>query len=220
MNMDEIYSSGNYYKEVYLKNVMDLKTCTKWMRRYYNIIKRIFPQSHSYKEKKILEIGSSFGGFINILNSEGFINVTASDLSDMIFPKELKNTLFRTDLLQKNENPDNKYDLIFAFDVLEHIANSQKVIENLKTYLNGKGIFIFSVPYPNKKHLIDKYHINMQYPNFYTNLFYQNGFELISMLLVSFVPFIWRIGLPFYIKRIIENRYFISELFFVFRVSI
>lgn len=214
-NLKDPYSSSDYYKRVYNLRRLDLREATLWMANYFKVVKKIFPRIFDFKQAKILEIGSGYGGFVNVLNLKGFKNVVASDMTDYLFSKEIKSEFILLDLL--NCQPDRKFDLIFAFDVMEHINETEKAIDRIKEILNPGGLFIFSTPYPVKKHLMDIYHTNMQYPNFYTNLFHRSGFELLRMADASLVPLIWRWRIPCFIKRILENRLFVSETFFIFK---
>ena len=210
------YRSGDYYRESYLSNAMDLPTATRWMNNYLNAVRGVFPSLDSYRQRRVLEIGSSYGGFVNLLNRQGFRDVTAADLNALLFSKELPNRLLILDLLAPPP-PGELYDLIFAFDVLEHIADSPKVAQNIRQMLGAGRVFVFSVPYPHRKHLLDNDHINMQYPCYYTNLFRRQGFRLLGMQTVSFVPYIWRLGMPASLHRVVNNKAFITEVFFAFQ---
>lgn len=209
------YISGEYYEKRYLPTDMDFNKSILWMANYFKVVKDIFPNLYKYKNKKILEVGSAFCGFIEILNKEGFVNVDASDVSDKLRPKELVNKFLNIDL--EKYQIKNEYDLMFAFGVLEHINNSEKVVKVVSQILKKNGTIIFSVPYPLKKHLFDRYHTNMQYPNYYTNLFNRNNFTLLSLQDVSFIPYVWRLGVPLYIKTKVQNKLIISDTFFVFK---
>jgi SAM-dependent methyltransferase len=101
--------------------------------------------------------------------------------------------------------------------VLEHIDDSARVATNIGRLLSPGGLFVFCVPYPYKKHLVDPYHTNMQYPSFYTNLYRSRGFHLLSMRTSSFVPYVWRFGLAMDLPCGIPNKYFITEVFFAFQ---
>lgn len=216
MTTNKVYSSGQYYQQTYLARQMDIIQSTNWMMNYFRIVKQIFPEIYKYRKKNILEIGAGFGGFVNILNRSGFKNVVAADMSKAIFPKSMKNKLILLDLESKKMIAE-KSDLVFAFDVMEHVNDTEKAVKNLSEILMADGIFIFCTPYPFKKHLLDNFHTNMQYPNFYTNIFRQNGFKLLTMQDVSFIPFLWRIKLPTSLKRVVNCRLLISETFFVFQ---
>ncbi|MBM3861940.1 MAG: class I SAM-dependent methyltransferase [Verrucomicrobia bacterium] len=212
----ESYRSGDYYREEYLSNPMDLAVSTRWMRNYFRVVCRLLPSIRSYRNRRVLEIGSSFGGFVNLLNAEGFQHVTAADLNPLLFPKALSNRFLILDLLS-DQLPADAFDLIFAFDVLEHIDDSVRVATNIHRLLSSDGVFVFCVPYPYRKHLLDPYHTNMQYPPYYTNLFRSAGLYLLNMQTSSFIPYIWRFGFPLDVRCGIPSRYFISEVFFVFQ---
>ena len=210
------YTSGEYYKETYIPRRMTLEQSTRWSSNYFAVVKNIFPEINNFKNKTILEIGSGFGGFINILNQKGFNDVTASDMSTSIFSDKLKNKLMVLDLTDSS-SLETRYDIIFAFDVMEHINETEKAIKKISQILQKEGYFIFSTPYPIKKHLLDNYHTNMQFSNYYSNIFKQNGFKVITIEEVSFVPFIWRLKIPIFLKTIVKSKLFISETFFVFK---
>jgi 2-polyprenyl-3-methyl-5-hydroxy-6-metoxy-1,4-benzoquinol methylase len=221
------YKNGNYYKEIYLTNriknpfitnIMSLELSTKWMANYYKVVKKLFPELDEYKNKTVMEIGCSWGGFVKQLFNNNFKNIIYADM-DSIVDKTLAPELKILDLLDIKEEQVSAYksDLIFAFEVLEHIDDNELAIENLKRILKDNGVFIFSVPFPSKKTLRDKYHINVQFPNFYTNLFHRKGFELLDYQEVSFIPIIWRFGLPAYFKFKTDNNYFLTEVFFAFK---
>lgn len=216
MHKNKPYSSGEYYKEIYIPYGMDLEQSTRWSNNYFAVVKNIFPEINNFKNKAILEIGSGFGGFINVLNQKGFSNVTASDMSTSIFSDKLKNKLIVLDLTSSS-TIETKYDIVFAFDVMEHINETEKAIKKISQILQREAYFIFSTPYPIKKHLLDNYHTNMQFPNYYSNIFKQNGFKIITTEEVSFIPFIWRLKIPMFLKIIIKSKLFISETFFVFK---
>ncbi len=114
-----IYQSKKYYPKTHPKT--SLKESTAWTANHLGVIKTIFPNILTYKKKKILEIGSSYGGFINNLNKEGFKNVTASDMDTSLCSPQIKNKLIFLNILNI-EKIKTKYDVIFAFAVLEHIA--------------------------------------------------------------------------------------------------
>lgn len=45
-----------------------------------------------------------------------------------------------------NSIPPGKYDFVFCFEVLEHLTNPLKALDNLKSTLNTNGVLIISVP--------------------------------------------------------------------------
>lgn len=215
MSLKKIYTSNKYYSQTYYP--ISSEESTKWTANHFFVIKSIFPQIYSFRNKKVLEVGSSYGGFINNLNKEGFIDVTASDMNKALLYKEIKNKYIHMDITKTNKHKE-RYDVIFAFDVLEHILESEKVAENIFSLLSKDGLFIFSVPYPRKLNLYDPYHISMHYPNYWTNIFKRDGFTLLKLEEITFLPYIWRYVKPFFFfKRPMQHRVFTSEIFFIFK---
>lgn len=218
ISLRKIYTSNKYYSQTHL--TVSLKESTAWTANHLFVVKSIFPQIHNFRNKKVLEIGSSYGGFINNLNKGRFSNVSASDMNKILLSKEIKNKFIHMDITDANKQ-EERYDVIFAFDVLEHISENEKVAENIFSLLSKNGLFIFSVPYPKKLNLYDPYHINMHYPNYWTNLFNRNGFTLLKLEEVTFLPYIWRYIKPFFFfKRPMHHRIFTSEIFFIFKKSL
>lgn len=211
-NINEV---KKYYCETHQK--IPLKEPSAWAANRFVVIKKLFPQINNYKNKRLLEIGSSYGGFINNLNRARFKNVTVSDLDKSLLSRKIKNKFIYLDITNVGRLK-NKYDVIFAFDVLEHIAESEKVVKNIFKILSKEGIFIFSVPYPKLMNIYDPYHTNMQYPNYWSNLFNRNKFILLKVEIITFLPFIWRfIKLPFFFKSPMKQKIFTSEIFFIFK---
>lgn len=215
MSLKKVYTSNKYYSHAY--SPASLRESTKWTANHFFVIRNIFPQIYSLKNKKVLEVGSSYGGFINNLNKAGFNDVTASDMNRSLLSKEIRNKFIHMDITDTRKQTE-KYDVIFAFDVLEHISESEKIAKNIFSLLSKDGLFIFSVPYPKRLNLYDPYHINMHYPNHWTNLFNRNGFTLLNLEEITFLPYIWRYVKPFFFfKKPMEHRIFTSEIFFIFK---
>lgn len=195
-----------------------LKEAVAWKNNHFFALRKIFPQILEYKNNEVLEIGSGYGEFIDILIREGFKKVTASDLDKSLL-STIKTKFTYLDLTEVKTH--KKYDLVFAFEVLEHIYESEKVVKNINKLLSWRGIFIFTIPYPRNHNLYDPTHINMQYPNYWTNLFNKNGFQLLNVEEIIFPPFIWRYLKPFFfLKGHTNSKLFTSEVFFIFKKNL
>ena len=97
------------------------------------------------KFNNILEVGPGLGNNIKLLKNFGNVDVLEVEIE---FVKYLKENLndeidnFYYDLSEINK----KFDLIIMLDVLEHIEDSNRFMENLKKYLTKKGNIIIGVP--------------------------------------------------------------------------
>lgn len=131
---------------------------TKWYptpsylsRRYFakSILKQIQPTS-------FLEIGIGYGGgIVDLLAKNGFMG-KGIDLSPQAIESAKNNLAFLDNNIIKLEAADlfkltETYNLIIAFEVLEHIEDEERFITKLFDLLNENGIVVISVPAHMKK---------------------------------------------------------------------
>jgi cyclopropane fatty-acyl-phospholipid synthase-like methyltransferase len=116
---------------------------------YKHIIETVLP---SQKDLKILEIGCGWGGNIYTLKKLGYNNVDAVDVIPQCcnFVKEelkVKNVVC-ADIFEFFKGNNKRYDVIIAFDVLEHFYKSEiiSLVSNIYEILNPTGIFIMKSP--------------------------------------------------------------------------
>lgn len=154
---------------------------TSYNKDYYNSFneKRPFQNTEiankirlitNFKQKgELFEVGCGQGQLLYALQT--YFTVSGIDISKYCVEKT--NQLFKKDVsicmdIEKS-HLTRKYDVAIAFDVLEHLHNPEKTIQNILASLKPGGIFIFSVPnnfgfigYFATKifNFIDKTHIN------------------------------------------------------------
>lgn len=152
----------------------------------------------------MLEIGCSIGAFAKLLRERGF-EVTATDISSFIIKKakRLQNGVdFRTLDVEEGITIPGNFDYIFAFEVLEHLKNSQDALANVRKKLKDGGTFVFSTPFPSKRSLADPTHINVHEPEWWINKGEEAGFSQRKLVYATFLPYLYRfhrwlsIGLP------------------------
>ena len=102
---------------------------------------------HVSKENKILDVGCGSGLMLNDLT--GFGTVCGMDSSDeaikfskLVFNGEVKEGY----IPGRIPYPEKHFDLILALDVLEHLEDDVKSIDDIKAHLNDNGICIITVP--------------------------------------------------------------------------
>lgn len=119
-------------KSYYLEH-MDFKD---WLR-YFHVIKDI----QHYKPKFVLECGTGNDVVKNI------IEPTVKAYNTMDLNEKLKPD-FVNDVSVKIKELENKYDLIIACEILEHIDFGllQRTLENLISYLRTDGKIIITLP--------------------------------------------------------------------------
>ena len=132
----------------------------------------ISPEKISWMETYIsdgpgeaLDLGCGTGLYSTWLSKKKW-RVKAVDLNE---PPRLKNvSMIKHDLEEGIPFPKESFDLIVAWDVLEHVVNEKKLWEDLSRVLRPSGLLVGSVPHSEDqrlhyynltfKHHIDKTH--------------------------------------------------------------
>lgn len=116
--------------------------------RYYKpLIEKFIPDKNSH----ILEIGCGFGGFIYSLKKLGYSNIEAIDIipecCDFV-SREFNVKAYCISVLDFFNKNNKSYDVIAAFDVIEHFSKDEIVFILQKVFqsLNENGFFIMRFP--------------------------------------------------------------------------
>lgn len=100
------------------------------------------------KGKKVLDIGCRDGNLTKYFIDGN--DVLGVDIDQISLDKANKKYKIRTKVLDLNgsweELKGEKFDVIVAGEILEHLYFPEKIIGKVKRYLNSDGIFIGSVP--------------------------------------------------------------------------
>ena len=115
----------------------------KWM---YETIK-------PYSKGRILEIGCGIGNISEFFINDNF-DIVLSDLRDNyieIVKNKFTNEVIKIDLVDVDFDTKHKdligtFDTVFALNVVEHIKDDHKAIENCKKLLKNRGHLIILVP--------------------------------------------------------------------------
>lgn len=143
------------YKDFSLKDIQDkaLMHYEEYFDIYYNLIKG---------KNRVLEVGSGSGGFLQFIKKhfscKEIFSVEKSD-SNLEFLKNTKLNNFGDLFFFDDANnipTSEKFDLIVAFGVLEHVRNSNSFLNIISSLLNADGLLAFNIP--NKRTpLVDIY---------------------------------------------------------------
>lgn len=120
-----------------------------WVRSRNRLFKRIvYDNLVPTGKTKFLEIGCATGGFIQQIVENENLEITGSEiyLKGLLYAKKnLPNVAFiQFDVTQGLIGEE--FDLIVAFDVLEHIENDVAAIKNINKMLHKGGGLIITVP--------------------------------------------------------------------------
>lgn len=215
-NFDKKYF-GAYYKE-YSQN--ELTKAYRWFMGWIRFLEQFLPIKKG-EGKKVLEIGCGIGAFAKILDERGFY-VEATDISAYILKKAKKNQPnidFKILDIEKNTSSKNKFDYIFALEVMEHLKNPIRALKNSKKMLKREGTLVFSTPYPTKETLANPFHINVNLPEFWLLEGKKIGFKNVKVKYVSFIPFLYRFHSLFSqaFPLRIDSHFINSTCFYFFR---
>jgi 2-polyprenyl-3-methyl-5-hydroxy-6-metoxy-1,4-benzoquinol methylase len=109
------------------------------------------------KNLKIMDLGCGNGILSNQLEKKFKIKIDRIDGNEetLKLNKNVNGKLICYNIKDKKQNFKNKYDIIFIFDVIEHVKNDLGFLENALFHLKSNGIIIINVP--SIKVLFSKY---------------------------------------------------------------
>ena len=99
--------------------------------------------------------------------------------------------------------PKHFFDIVVAFDVLEHIENTDRVLKNVIRVLNPGGIFYVITPNGFQPADKDVTHINIKTFSEWLNYISNNGFKVLD----SFT-YIWYPPSPYNFLNIVKHCYY------------
>lgn len=116
----------------------------------------------SEKKSPVLEVGSGLGNLLLVMKGFGYTNVEGYDIDDsnIDFCKKLNLNVKNIDLTQNNKSIKKQYDLIYAFDLIEHIDKEKTIpfLKNTYNLLSEKGsIVIKTQNMQNPFNLLSRY---------------------------------------------------------------
>ena len=130
-------------KSIYLKQI-DNESKHWWFKARREILNKQIKKYSTKKKMSILDFGSGSGTNIYMLSKYGEVDVYEKDNKTSNF---LKKKFNRNGIkIIKKCFSKKRYDLILAADVIEHIKNDKKIINNLNKILKKNGLIIVTVP--------------------------------------------------------------------------
>lgn len=127
--------------------------CHWWFEARRQIVSRLLKVMLGNKtgSRQILDIGTGTGGMLPVLAGWGQVTALEPDLQTLQFTsKRLEHLGQRVSFVQtgwENANlPRSGFDVITAFDVLEHCADDRQAIEQWRTWLKEDGLLFLTVP--------------------------------------------------------------------------
>ena len=116
-----------------------------WIKAKIRLVDTIF-QSLEIKDAKILDIGCGTGEDLEMLNRYGTVYITDTDKRTLeMIPKDLY-AAKRLGTAEDIDFPSAMFDVVVAFDVIEHIKDDKAAVKEIGRVLRNDGYFIFTVP--------------------------------------------------------------------------
>lgn len=186
------------WKSVYKKysNPSEWEVGIKDWEQRSSILLNWIAQEKTNKNVKILDCGCGIGIVGIILKVGGYENVIGIDLNKKNLDVASKfYKVYEMDCEGINFN--DKFDVVLALNIIEHLNNPKKFLHNVKKILKNNGCFILSLPNeiwfgkifgftskdPTHKHSWNYF----QFKNFLED----NGFEIIDMKPVGRFPLLF-----------------------------
>lgn len=128
---------------------------------YYNPEKEEFKIAANYvsQNDSVLDVGCGWGCFKNYLPDVTYLGLEFSQSS--IKKCQEKNIPVTSETIQSFAKKPQKFSIVTAFQVIEHIENPLEFFEALKEATAEGGLIIVSVPNMDSNVVIDNSHLNI-----------------------------------------------------------
>ena len=129
-------------KEVYKRHINNYSNHW-WFQARKKIIETVIKKNILKKNINILDFGSGSGVNVNMLSKYGHVTIYEPHLLTRNYLKKKFNSKKYSVITKYTKK---KFDLILLADVLEHIKNDKKIIQNLNKNLKNRGFILITVP--------------------------------------------------------------------------
>jgi SAM-dependent methyltransferase len=118
-----------------------------WIQRRFEVL-RILADDLVAHAKEMAEIGCGNGLLQRQIEEAYGREIAGYDLNEFALKRNISRSspIFCYDIYERKEDLRERYDLIFLFDVLEHIKEEGHFVEAIKFHLAPRGRIIVNVP--------------------------------------------------------------------------
>jgi glycosyltransferase involved in cell wall biosynthesis len=145
-NLPEIYSLDYYEKRGIGNNTIGYTNYKEIKHDYF--LWSIALVAITKKKGSLFDLGCSNGLFLDLAKSHGLFPLVGLELNQDYAQicQEKGYKVFSEDFITFNQPQDQKYDVVTAWAVLEHIPQLLETLTKIKSLLNQDGWFFFEVP--------------------------------------------------------------------------
>src|SRR3989339_1755256 len=154
--LDQFYQSYDNIglRHIYYQNVKDYKNSrdgTELIKLFLNIAQ----EYNLPKNKKILDLGSGAGVFLDILKSNNYqgLGIELSQTAVKFAKSNFQVESVVGDVSQI-ELENSGFGAVFMWDILEHLKEQEKTIKRVYDWLADNGVLVIEIP--NSNALINK----------------------------------------------------------------
>ncbi len=108
-----------------------------------NLLKKVFIEK--VNNRTILDLGCGTGTELATLNEFGLVTALDNNQTSLNLIKQQGYEIILADI-EKFSLPENSYDAVCCFDLLEHLTDDQKVLNDIFRSLKNNGYLLFTVP--------------------------------------------------------------------------
>lgn len=117
-----------------------------WFKSRLELVNILLNKAKTQPNIKILNVGCGIGDDLETIAKYGQVHVLDIDQTTLdLVPKALVKEKCCADIC-KIPYKDNYFDLVIAFDILEHVEDDHKAVAEIKRVLKSNGKIIFTVP--------------------------------------------------------------------------
>lgn len=136
--LSEQYSRG-FYKKYSELRPLKIETGNRRLKRLLK---------YGMNVRSCADIGCATGAFMECAQNFGF-EVKGFELSQIainLAPDSIRNKIIKADINSYLVSTSEKFDLVTAYDILEHVQDPKSFLQELKMLLNPGGIIAISTP--------------------------------------------------------------------------
>jgi len=118
-----------------------------WIRRRFEVMKKI-ADSLIRNARECAEIGCGNGLLQRGIEDQYGAAVTGFELNELALQKNVSRTseLYCYNIHQREPKFRDRFDLVFLFDVIEHISDESTFLESVRFHLANSGFLLINVP--------------------------------------------------------------------------
>ena len=135
-------------ERVVYQQMAELDQCHWWYRARRQVLAALIRRTATPPaDARLLEIGCGTGHNLSMLGQFGHVDALELDEEARLLAEQrLGRRVMSAPLPELAEVPDHAYDLVGAFDVIEHIDDHGAAVESIATRLKRGGKLVMTVP--------------------------------------------------------------------------